>query len=77
MRAAQYPVPFAWIRCNFFKPLYVVPTFKLKVLLLISLYSISSERALCQELDHNLLYRCFLDMDLMEPSFQATVFTRK
>ena len=42
------------------------------MLLLISLYSIIGERALCQELDHNLLYRCFLDMDLI----QATVFTR-
>ena len=30
----------------------------------------------CQELDYNLLYRWFLDMDLMEPSFDATVFTK-
>ena len=49
----------------------------LKVLLLISLYSMISERALCQERDYNLLNRCFLDMDLMEPSFHAAVFTRK
>ena len=48
----------------------------LKSLLLISLYSIRSERAFCQELDYNLLYRWFLDMDLMEPSFDATVFTK-
>ena len=54
----------------------VPPERLLKSLLLISLYSIRSERAFCQELDYNLLYRWFLDMDLMEPSFDATVFTR-
>ena len=40
-----------------------------------SLYSIRSERAFCQDLDYNLLYRWFLDMDLMEPSFDATAST--
>ena len=54
----------------------VPPERLLKSLLLISLYSIRSERAFCQELDYNLLYRWFLDMDLMEPSFDATVFTK-
>ena len=53
-----------------------LPERLLKALLLISLYSIRSERAFCQELDYNLLYRWFLDMDLMEPSFDATVFTK-
>ena len=54
----------------------VPPDRLLKALLLISLYSIRSERAFCQELDYNLLYCWFLDMDLMEPSFDATVFTK-
>ena len=54
----------------------VPPERLLKSLLLISLYSIRSERAFCEELDYNLLYRWFLDMDLMEPSFDATVFTK-
>ena len=54
----------------------VPPERLLKALLLISLYSIRSERAFCQELDYNLLYRWFLDMDLMEPSFDATAFTK-
>ncbi len=49
----------------------VPPERLLKSLLLISLYSIRSERAFCQELDYNLLYRWFLDMDLMEPSFRC------
>ena len=54
----------------------IPPERLLKSLLLISLYSIRSERAFCQELDYNLLYRWFLDMNLMEPSFDATVFTK-
>ena len=54
----------------------VPPERLLKSLLLISLYSIRSERAFCQELDYNLLYRWFLDMDLLEPSFDATMFTK-
>ena len=54
----------------------VPPDRLLKSLLLISLYSIRSERAFCQELDYNLLYRWFLDMDLMEPSFDATALTK-
>ena len=44
--------------------------------LLISLYSLRSEKAFCQELDYNLLYRWFLDMDLIKPSFDATVSPR-
>ena len=39
----------------------VPPERLLKSLLLISLYSIRSERAFCQELDYNLLYRWFLE----------------
>ena len=54
----------------------VPPERLLKALLLISLYSMRSERAFCQELDYNLLYRWFLDMDLMEPSFDAAAFTK-
>ncbi len=34
------------------------------------------ERAFCEELEYNLLYCWFLDMDLMERSFGATVFTK-
>jgi hypothetical protein len=31
----------------------------------------------CEELEYNLLFRWFLDMDLIEPSFDPTVFTKK
>src|SRR3989304_1240454 len=48
----------------------------LKSMLLIALYSIRSERQFCEQLDYNLLFRWFLDMELMEESFDATVFTK-
>ena len=41
-----------------------------------ALYSVRSERACCKELAYNLPCRWFLDMDLMERSFDATVFTQ-
>ncbi len=48
----------------------------MKASLLIALYTVRSERAFCEELEYNLLFRGFLDMDLMERSFDATVFTK-
>lgn len=54
----------------------VPPERLLKASLLISLYSLRSERAFCEELDYSLLFRWFLDMNLMEPSFDPTVFTK-
>ena len=54
----------------------VPPERLLKASLLISLYSVRSERAFCEELEYNLLFRWFLDMNLMEPSFDPTVFTK-
>ena len=54
----------------------IPPERLLKASLLISLYSVRSERAFCEELDYHLLFRWFLDMGLMEPSFDPTVFTK-
>jgi transposase len=54
----------------------IPPERLLKASLLISLYSIRSERAFCEELGYQLLYRWFLDMGLLEPSFDPTVFTK-
>ena len=48
----------------------------LKSSLLIALYSVRSERAFCEQLDYNLLFRWFLDMNVIEPSFDATTFTK-
>lgn len=54
----------------------IPPERLLKASLLIDLYSVRSERAFCEELDYNLLFRWFLDMQLMEPSFDASTFTK-
>ena len=35
-----------------------------------------SERQFCERLDYDLLFRFFLDMDLDDPSLDATTFTK-
>ena len=52
----------------------IPPERLLKSSLLMALYTVRSERQFCQQLDYNLLFRWFLDMDMMEPSFDETVF---
>jgi hypothetical protein len=41
-----------------------------------SLYSIRSERAFCEQLEYHLLYRWFLGMDLVEPVFDRSTFSK-
>ncbi len=54
----------------------VPPERVLKALLLMALYSVRSERQMCEQLDYNLLFRWFLDMNQVEESFDATVFSK-
>jgi transposase len=54
----------------------IPPERLLKSALLIALFSVRSERAFCEELDFNLLFRWFLDMGVFEASFDATSFTK-
>ena len=54
----------------------IAPERVLKSLLLIALYSVRSERQFCEQLNYNLLFRWFLDMELEESSFDATVFSK-
>jgi transposase len=54
----------------------IPPERLLKASLLISLYSVRSERAFCEELTYHLLFRWFLDMDLVEPSFDHSTFSK-
>jgi transposase len=54
----------------------VPPERLLKALLLQALFSIRSERQLCEQLQYNLLYRWFLDMDMVEETFAPTTFTK-
>lgn len=54
----------------------VPPERLLKALLLQALYSIRSERQLCEQIDVNLMYRWFLDLHPSEEAFDATTFTK-
>ena len=54
----------------------IPPERLLKAGLLMALFSIRSERALCEQLDSHLRYRWFLGMDLIEPSFDPSSFTK-
>lgn len=53
----------------------VPPERILKALLLMALYSIRSERQLCERIDTDLLFRWFLDLSPEDPAFDPTVFT--
>jgi transposase len=54
----------------------IPPERLLKASLLMSLYSVRSERAFCEELEYHLLFRWFLGMDLLEPSFDRSTFSK-
>jgi transposase len=54
----------------------VPPERLLKALLLMALYSVRSERQLCEQIDLNLLFRWFLDMQPSDQAFDATTFTK-
>jgi len=53
----------------------VPPERLLKALLLMALYSIRSERQLCERIDTDLLFRWFLDLQPSDEIFDATTFT--
>lgn len=54
----------------------IPPERLLKAGLLMALYSVRSERAFCEQLDYHLLFRWFLGMTIVEPSFDPTSFTK-
>jgi transposase len=54
----------------------IPPERLLKAKLLIALYSVRSETLFCEQLGYNLLFRWFLDMDLMEPTFVQSAFSK-
>jgi transposase len=53
----------------------VPPEQLLKAMLLMSLYTIRSERALCERITFDMLFRWFLDMTPDEPCFDHSVFS--
>jgi transposase len=54
----------------------IPPERLLRAQLLQVFYSIRSERLLMEQLDYNLLFRWFVGMDMDEPIWDATVFTK-
>jgi transposase len=54
----------------------VAPERLLRTLLLQMLFSVRSERRLMEELDYNLLFRWFVGMNMDEPVWDVTVFTK-
>src|SRR5258708_14443148 len=53
----------------------IPPERLLKASLLMALYTVRSERLLCEQLDYNLLFRWFLDLELDEASFDHSSLT--
>jgi len=54
----------------------IPPETLLKSQLLIALYSVRSDRLFCEMLDYNLMFRWFLDMDMEQESFDASVYSK-
>jgi transposase len=54
----------------------IAPEKLLRTLLLQVLYSVRSERMLMEQLDYNLLFRWFVGLNMDDPIWDATVFTK-
>src|SRR5271157_1359808 len=54
----------------------IPPEHLLKACLLIALYSIRSERQCCERLQYDLLFKWFLDLNIMDPAFDASSFSK-
>src|ERR1700722_4800182 len=53
----------------------VPPERLLKGSLLMAFYTVRSERLFCEQLDYNLMFRWFLDMNMVEESFDHSTFS--
>jgi transposase len=54
----------------------IPPERLLKASLLMAFYTVRSERLFCEQLDYNILFRWFLDMNMEEPSFDHSTFSK-
>jgi transposase/IS5 family transposase len=54
----------------------IPPEHLLKSCLLIALYSIRSERQFCERLQYDLLFKWFLDLNIMDSAFDASSFSK-
>ena len=54
----------------------IPPEHLLKSLVLIALYSLRSERQFCERLQYDLLFKWFLDLNIADPAFDASTFSK-
>ncbi len=54
----------------------IPPEHLLKACLLIALYSVRSERQFCERLHYDLLFKWFLDLNIIDPAFDASTFSK-
>jgi transposase len=54
----------------------VPPEALLKATVLMAMYSIRSERAFCERLNYDVLFKWFLDMRIDQPAFDASTFSK-
>ena len=54
----------------------IPPEHLLKASLLIALYSVRSERQFCERLQYDLLFKWFLDLNITDPAFDPTTFSK-
>ena len=54
----------------------IPPEHLLKALLLKSLFSVRSERQLCERLQYDLLFKWFLDLNISDAGFDASTFSK-
>lgn len=54
----------------------IPPEHLLKACLLIALYSVRSERQFCERLQYDLLFKWFMDMNITDAVFDASVFSK-
>jgi len=54
----------------------IPPERLLKACLLIALHSVRSERQFCERLQYDLLFKWFLDLNITDPAFDASTFSK-
>ena len=54
----------------------IPPEHLLKACLLIALYSVRSERQFCERLQYDLLFKWFLNMNIIDPAFDPSVLSK-
>jgi transposase len=54
----------------------IPPEWLLKSIVLMALFSVRSERAYCDRLDYDLMFRFFLDMNMIDDSFDPSTFAK-